>query len=68
MGLNDRQVQLADDGSFKIYACAENPGVANWVSTQGYTSSHILIRTLLAEGKMEASFRVIKLKDIEPGG
>ncbi len=64
VGINNRQVELDDDGSFKIYACAENPGVANWISTQGYTNAHILIRTLMADPLMEASFRVVKLDTI----
>ena len=64
VGLNNRQVKLQDDGSFVIYASHENPGVDNWVSTQGYENAHILIRTLLADPPMEASFSVIKLSDI----
>ena len=65
VGLNNRQVKLRDDGSFVIYACHENPGVDNWVSTQGYTNAHILIRTLFADPKMEATFSVVKLDDID---
>jgi hypothetical protein len=66
VGLNNQQVKLRDDGSFVIYACHENPGVDNWVSTQGYENAHILIRTLLADPLMEASFSVIKVADIDP--
>ena len=66
VGLNNRQVKLRDDGSFVIYACHENPGVDNWVSTQGYENAHILIRTLLADPPMEAGFSVVKIADI-PG-
>jgi hypothetical protein len=64
VGLNNRQVKLADDGSFTIYACHENPGADNWVCTQGYENAHILIRTLLAEPLMQASFSVVKLSEI----
>lgn len=64
VGLNNRQAEIEDDGSFVIYACAEDPGVANWVCTQGYENAHILIRTLLANPLMEAQFRVVKLADI----
>jgi hypothetical protein len=64
VGLNNRQVKLADDGSFVIYACHENPGVDNWVCTQGYENAHILIRTLLADPPMEASFSVVKIDEI----
>lgn len=66
VGINNRQVKLAADGSFVIYACHENPGVDNWVCTQGYTNAHILIRTLLADPLMQAKFSVVKIADI-PG-
>ncbi len=66
VGINNRQVKLAADGSFVIYACHENPGVDNWVCTQGYTNAHILIRTLLADPLMQANFSVVKLAEI-PG-
>jgi hypothetical protein len=64
VGLNNRQVKLDGDGRFTIYASHENPGVDNWISTQGYENGHILIRTLLADPLMEASFSVVKLGDI----
>jgi hypothetical protein len=65
VGINNRQVKLGDDGSFRIYACHENPGVDNWISTQGYSNGHILIRTLLADPLMEAEFSVVKIDTIE---
>lgn len=65
VGLNNRQVKLAADGSFVIYACHENPGVDNWVCTQGYENAHILIRTLLADPPMEAGFSVVKIDQID---
>ena len=67
VGLNNRQVKLDGDGSFTIYACHENPGVDNWVCTQGYENGHILIRTLLADPLMEARFSVVKLGEIRGG-
>ncbi len=67
VGINNRQVKLADDGSFTIYASAENPGLDNWISTQGYETGHILIRTLLADPLMEARFSVVKLDQLARG-
>jgi hypothetical protein len=64
VGINNRQVKLGDDGSFVIYASHENPGVDNWISTQGYENGHILIRTLLADPLMEATFSVVKVSEI----
>ena len=64
VGISNRDVQTDPDGQFRIYAAADDPGTINWISTQGYANGQILIRTLLASPMMEASFRVIKLKDI----
>ncbi len=64
VSINNKQVHLEDDGSFTIYACRENPGVRNWLSTQGYRRGQIVIRTLLAETDMDPDLSVIKLRDI----
>jgi hypothetical protein len=66
--LNDRQVERDEDGTFRIYACAENPGAPNWLSTQGYENGHILLRALLPETPMEAEFSVVKLAAIPTSG
>lgn len=65
VGINNRQVQKGMDDFFEIYASAENPGVPNWISTHGYTSGHIVFRTLLADVPMKAEFSVVKLSEIE---
>jgi hypothetical protein len=64
VGIHNRQVKKDADGHFRIYAAAEDPGTENWISTQGYAHGQILLRTLLAETPMEATFKVIKLGDI----
>jgi hypothetical protein len=56
-----------EDGSFRIYAANDDPGTKNWISTQGYAHGQILVRTLLAKPPMEATFKVIKAKDIPAG-
>lgn len=65
IGINNRQIKKGEDESFVIYASAENPGVENWICTQGYTKAHIVFRTLLAETPMKADFTVIKISEIE---
>ena len=52
------------DGGFRIYAANGDPETKNWISTQGYANGQILIRTLLADPLMEATFKVIKAADI----
>ena len=64
VGISNRQVVKDADGSFRIYAAADDPGTVNWISTQGYANGQILIRTLLADPLMEATFKVIKERDI----
>jgi hypothetical protein len=64
VGISNRQVIKDAQGRFRIYAGAEDPGTLNWISTQGYVNGQILIRTLLADPIMEATFKVIKAADI----
>jgi hypothetical protein len=64
VGISNRQVKTDPDGAFRIYAAAEDPGTENWISSQGYAHGQILIRTLLADPLMEASFKVIKASQI----
>ena len=61
VGINNRQVVFGEGGAFQIYASAVNPGVENWISTQGYHNAHILIRTLMADPLMQATFKVVKI-------
>ena len=65
ISINNRQVQKDGDGYFEIYASAENPGIPNWISTQGYTRGHIVFRTLLAEEPLKANFSVVKISEIK---
>ena len=64
VGISNRQVVKDSDGGFRIYAAADDPGTINWISTQGYAHGQILIRTLLADPLMEATFKVIKTAEI----
>jgi len=64
VSLNDRQVHYEEDGSFRIYASRENPGVRNWLDTEGRRRGQIVLRTLLAETDMDAQMSVIKIADI----
>ena len=67
VGISNRQVVKDESGRFRIYAAGEDPGTVNWISTQGYANGQILIRTLLADPLMEATFKVIKSADIPAG-
>lgn len=64
VALNNRQVVLDTDGSFRIYASRRNPGVRNWICTQGHRRGQVVLRTLLAEEDLTPEMSVIKLRDI----
>ncbi len=64
VSLNDRQVEFDEDGSFRIYASHENPGVRNWLDTEGRRRGQIVLRTLLAESDLDPKLSVIKITDI----
>ncbi|MCR9092690.1 MAG: DUF1214 domain-containing protein [bacterium] len=64
VGIQGSDVVSNADGSFRIYAAPEDPGTLNWITTQGNKNGQILIRTLLADPLMEATFKVIKASDI----
>ena len=64
VSLNDRQVQYEADGSFRIYASRKNPGVKNWLDTEGRRRGQVVLRTLLAETDMDPQMSVIKIADI----
>jgi hypothetical protein len=64
VAINDREVDFDEDGSFRIYASASDPGVRNWVATEGYRRGQIVVRSLLAEEDFEPELSVIKISDI----
>jgi hypothetical protein len=64
VAINNRQTQFDDDGSFRIYASSQNPGVKNWICTEGHRRGQVVLRTLLAETDLDPEMKVIKLAEI----
>jgi hypothetical protein len=64
VALNNRQVIFDEDGSFRIYACRDNPGVKNWICTEGLDRGQVVLRTLLAETDLDPAMSVIKIAAI----
>ena len=52
ISLNRKQTQLADDGSFRMVVAHRDPGVANWLDTEGRPFGVIFWRYFLAEGEV----------------
>jgi hypothetical protein len=51
--LNRRQTKLEADGSFRIVIAAEDPGVPNWLDTEGRVLGLVFFRYMLPEGEIE---------------
>ena len=51
--LNRAQTQLDADGSFRIVIAHENPGVPNWLDTEGRPFGLVFWRFMLPEGEIE---------------
>ena len=64
VALNNRQTVFDEDGSFRIYASRENPGVKNWICTEGHRRGQVVLRTLLAEIDLDPEMSIIKIADI----
>jgi hypothetical protein len=50
---NRAQTKLESDGSYRIVLAASDPGVPNWIDTEGRPSGLVYWRFLMPEGKIE---------------
>lgn len=65
ISLNRQQTRLEADGSFRMIIAHADPGVPNWIDTEGRPSGTVFWRFLLPEGTIEPiRSRVLKLKDV----
>lgn len=53
VSLNRAQVQLERDGSFRVAIAHRDPGIANWLDTEGRPFGLVFWRFLLPEGEIE---------------
>jgi hypothetical protein len=52
ISLNRKQIELGADGSYRIVVAHKDPGVPNWLSTEGRPNGTIYWRFLLPEGEI----------------
>ena len=52
VSLNRKQTRLEADGTFKIVLAARDPGVPNWLDTEGRAFGQVFWRFLLPEGEI----------------
>lgn len=64
--LNRAQTTLEPDGSFKIILANEDPGLPNWIDSEGNMFGLVFWRFFLVEGEVECPVaEVVKLADIQ---
>ena len=62
--LNAHQAVLDSDGLVRVVLCAEDPGVANWLDTAGYSNGPIILRCVRTKTAPTPSTRVVPFDDI----
>ncbi len=62
--LNAHQAVLDSDGLVRVVLCAEDPGVANWLDTAGYSNGPIILRCVRTKTAPTPSTRVVPFHDI----
>ncbi len=68
VSLNRKQTSLEQDGSFRMILAAEDPGLPNWLDTEGRPRGTVFWRFQLAPGHIEPiRTRVVKVKDLKRG-
>jgi hypothetical protein len=63
--LNGYQAVLDDDGVFRAVVAHEDPGVANWLDTTGFSCGPMIFRWLRASSAPVPSTRVVPLEELE---
>jgi hypothetical protein len=53
VSLNRRQTVPESDGSFRMVVAAEDPGLPNWLDTEGRSFGLVFFRYMLPEGEIE---------------
>jgi len=64
VALNSEQIQTEGDGSFRVVLAPEDPGVANWIDTAGYSEGQICCRALMSEEPLAIKFRVVNISEL----
>lgn len=66
VSLNRRQTRLEADGGFEMVLSHTNPGVSNWLDTEGRSFGLVFWRFMLPEGSIETpTAEVVDLKDLQ---
>jgi hypothetical protein len=67
VSLNRAQTRLEPDGSYRMVVAARDPGLANWLDTEGHAEGIVFWRFLLPEEKPEKPrCRVVPVAELAP--
>ena len=65
VSFNRAQTKLEPDGSFRMIVAHDDPGLPNWIDTEGRQSGSIFWRFFLPEGPIETpQTEVVKLSSL----
>jgi hypothetical protein len=68
VSLNRAQTRLEDDGTFRMVIAHSDPGVPNWLETEGRPFGLAFWRYFLPEGEVATpEARVVPLADLQAG-
>jgi hypothetical protein len=68
VSLNRRQTHIAPDGSFRMVLAHRDPGVPNWLDTEGRTQGRLFWRFLLPEEPLQPlCTRVVPVAELVAG-
>ena len=62
--LNAHQAVVDSDGLVRVVLCAQDPGVANWLDTAGFSNGPIILRCVRTETAPTPSVRVVPFDEI----
>jgi hypothetical protein len=62
--INKRSMVLEADGSFRVVVAARDPGVPNWLDTDGHREGYVMFRWMQADNVRPPSFWVERLASI----
>lgn len=65
VSLNRKQTKLEPDGTYRIVIAHRDPGVPNWIDTEGRAFSMIFWRFMLPEGDIETpQAKVVRISEV----
>ena len=62
--LNNRTAQRSDDGSWRLVIAPRDPGVANWIDTQGRCEGYMIVRWVLADDPPHPTCELVALDSL----